>query len=83
MSSPSLALEVNNPVIDNLVESSLESEYKRQRLEWISYEEVTNIEPTPIDNVYNSSWKCKNGFLPFCEHQDGYIIVLIDLWTTI
>jgi len=58
-SSSSLALEVNNPVIDNLVKSSLENEDKRLRLEWISYEEITNIEPTPIDNVYNGS--CNNG----------------------
>ena len=49
----SLASEfVDNPAINNLVESSLESEDKDLRLKWIPYEEITNIEPTQIDNVY-------------------------------
>ena len=43
---------VNNPEIDNLVQSSLESENKYLRLEWIPYEEITNIKPTHIDNVH-------------------------------
>src|SRR6185437_1019211 len=48
----SLVPGVNNPAIDNLVQSSLESENKRLRLEWIPCSEFTNIEPTQIDNVY-------------------------------
>src|SRR5437763_8342875 len=55
----SLASEVNNPAIDNLVESSLESEKKYLRLEWISYEEITNIKPTPTDAIYYASRKPK------------------------
>src|SRR5581483_12251081 len=50
----SLVPGVNNPAIDNLVQSSLESEYKYLRLEWIPCLEFTNIEPTQIDNVYNA-----------------------------
>jgi len=46
----SLVPGINNPAIDNLVQSSLESIYNI--LEWIPYEEFTNIEPTQIDNVY-------------------------------
>ena len=46
---------VNNPAIDDLVQSSLESEDKCLRLEWILYEEITDIEPTQIDNVYWAS----------------------------
>jgi hypothetical protein len=55
----SLASEVNNPAIDNLVESSLESENKHLRLEWIPYEEITNIKPTPTDAIYYASRKHK------------------------
>src|SRR5437764_10405301 len=47
----SLASGVNNPAIDNLVRSSLESKYYN-KLEWIPYEEITNMEPTQSDNVY-------------------------------
>src|SRR6185312_14647735 len=48
----SLASEtVTNPAIDNLVQSSLESEHDLE-LEWIPYEEIDNIKPTQIDNVY-------------------------------
>src|SRR6185312_9423227 len=43
---------VNNPAIDNLVQSSLESEDKYLRLEWIPYSQITDIEPTQIDNVH-------------------------------
>src|SRR6185312_1258482 len=49
----SLVPWVNNPAINNLVQSSLESENKT-RLEWIPCSEF-NIEPTQIDNVYYSS----------------------------
>ena len=45
---------VNNPEIDNLVQSSLESEDKL-RLRWIPCSEFINIEPTQIDNVYYAS----------------------------
>src|SRR6185437_4910325 len=48
----SLVPGVNNPAIDNLVQSSLESEDKRLRLEWIACSEFINIEPTQIDNVH-------------------------------
>ena len=48
----SLVPGVNNPAIDNLVQSTLESEDKYLRLEWIPYNEITNIEPTQIDNVH-------------------------------
>src|SRR5437764_13309558 len=37
----SLASGVNNLAIDNLVRSSLESEYNK--LEWVPYEEITNM----------------------------------------
>src|SRR6185312_17358620 len=48
----SLVLGVNNPAIDNLVQSSLESKDEDLRLEWISWWKITNIEPTQIDNVH-------------------------------
>src|SRR6185312_12674406 len=38
--------------IDNLVQSSLESENEYLRLEWSHYKEITNKKPTQIDNVY-------------------------------
>ena len=43
---------VNNPAIDSLVQSSLESEDELLRLRWICCSEFINIEPTQIDNVY-------------------------------
>ena len=43
---------VYNPAIDNLVQSSLESKNEDLRLEWIPYEEIIDIKPTQIDNVY-------------------------------
>jgi hypothetical protein len=56
----SLASEVDNPAaIDNLVESSLESKNEDLRLEWISYEEINNIEPTPTNDIYYASRKHK------------------------
>jgi len=55
----SLASKVNNPVIENLVESSLESENKGLRLGWTPYEEITNIKPTLTDAVYYASHKHK------------------------
>src|SRR6185369_4919310 len=43
---------VNNPAIDNLVQSSLESENKDLRLEWIPHEEITDVKSSQIDNVH-------------------------------
>ena len=43
---------VNSPAIDNLVQSSLKSENKDLRLEWIPWSEITDIESSQIDNVY-------------------------------
>jgi len=42
--------DMHNPAIDNLVQASL-------RLEWISHEEITDIKPTQVDNVYNATRK--------------------------
>src|SRR6185295_2153965 len=50
----SLASGVNNPAIDNLVKSSLESENERLRLGWISYEKFTDIKPAQIGNIYHA-----------------------------
>jgi len=54
----SLASEfVDNPAINNLVETSLESEDKDLRLKWIPYEKISDVEPTKIDNVYYANRK--------------------------
>src|SRR6266516_2035480 len=53
----SLASEVNNPAIDNLVESSLESKEELLRLKWISCSDITDIEPTPTNAIYYASRK--------------------------
>src|SRR5439155_11363342 len=53
----SLASEVNNPAIDNLVESSLESKEEYLRLKWISCSDITDIEPTSTNAVYYASRK--------------------------
>ena len=50
----SLIQGVNNPAIDNLVQSSLKSEYE-SRLEWISYEKIADIKPTRISTVHYAS----------------------------
>ena len=64
--------EVNNPAIANLVESSLESEKKYLRLEWIPYEEITNIKPTPTDDaIYYASRKQPN-----CEVKETMLLLL-------
>ena len=52
----SLVLGTRTP-IDSLIQSSLEIENKGLRLEWISCEEITDIEPTQIDNVYYANRK--------------------------
>src|SRR6185369_5304489 len=46
---------VNNPAIDSLIQSSLESENEYLRLKWIPYEEFTNIKLTPTDAIYYAS----------------------------
>ena len=43
--------------IDSLIQSSLESKNEELRLEWIPYEEISDIESTQIDNVYYASRK--------------------------
>ena len=48
----SLVLETCTP-IDNLVQSSLSPESKH-KLEWIPCSQITNIEPTQMDNVYHA-----------------------------
>src|SRR5437764_4612775 len=53
----SLASEVNNPAIDNLVESSLESKNEDLRLKWISCSDITDIELTSTNAVYYASRK--------------------------
>src|SRR5437763_14219563 len=53
----SLTSEVNNPAIDNLVESSLESKNERLRLKWIPCFDISDIEPTPTNAVYYASRK--------------------------
>ena len=53
----SLASEVNNPAIDNLVESSLESKKELLRLKWISCSDITDIELTSTNAVYYASRK--------------------------
>src|SRR5438132_9588236 len=58
----SLVPGVNNPEIDNLVQSSLESDL---RLEWIPYEDITDIASSQIDNVYYAS----------CKRMQGYEVV--------
>src|SRR6185312_10476749 len=52
----SLVPGVNNPAIDNLVQSSLESENAYSRLEWIPCSDITDIEPTQVDNVYYTTY---------------------------
>src|SRR5690348_33661 len=46
----SLVLETCTP-IDNLIQSSFSPE-NEQKLEWIPCSQITNINPTQIDNVY-------------------------------
>src|SRR6185369_1083342 len=53
----SLASEVNNPAIDKLVESSLESKNEELRLKWIPCSDITDIEPTPTNAIYYASRK--------------------------
>ena len=42
---------VNNPAIDNLVQSCYYV-YQYDKLEWIPWSEITDIESSQIDNVY-------------------------------
>src|SRR6185312_7435016 len=61
----SLVPGVNNPAIDNLVQSSLESEDKYSRLEWIPCSDITDIEPTQISTVHYASRYAINIILVF------------------
>ena len=47
----SLVLETCTP-IDNLIQSSQESEKEGLKLEWIPFSQIIDIKPTRIDNVY-------------------------------
>src|SRR3954463_6088917 len=58
----SLASGFNNPTIDNLVQSSLESE---NELEWIPYSKIRYLVPTQSDNVY------------YAIHRTHYDIMLL------
>ena len=62
----SLASEVDNPAIDNLVESSLESKNEDLRLKWIPCSDITNIEPTPTNAIYYAS----------CRHKETMLLLL-------
>src|SRR5438105_1174688 len=53
----SLASEVDNSAIDNLVESSLESEKELLRLKWIPCSDITDMVPTPTNAIYYASRK--------------------------
>src|SRR6185312_15704755 len=53
---------VNNPAIDNLVQSFLKSG-RNPVLKWVLYEKVTNIEPTQTDNVYYATVDVGNKIL--------------------
>src|SRR6185312_14216380 len=46
---------VNNPAINNLVQSSLESE--SLRLQWFPCSDIANIKPTQIGNVHYATHK--------------------------
>ena len=59
----SLASGVNNPAIDNLVESSLECKNERLRLKWIPCSDITDIEPTPTNAIYYASRRHKGTML--------------------
>ena len=45
-----MSLVDNNPAIDGLIQASLESDNKN--LKWIPHSQITDIEPTQINNVY-------------------------------
>src|SRR5437870_13530311 len=49
----SLAPEINNPALNNLIQSSLESEHDL-RLEWFLYTDIVKIDSTQFDNVYGA-----------------------------
>ena len=66
---------VNNPAIDNLVQSSYVNEYYLLNIKWISYEEITDIEPTQIDNVYYAIRKQAR----YSDTVDETTIILLSL----
>src|SRR6185312_15565400 len=47
-SAPGVVKDIHNPAIENLIQSSLES----QSVVWIPCSEITDIKPTPIDAVH-------------------------------
>ena len=51
----SLVPGVNNPAIDDLIQSSLASEY--QKLKWIPYSEITDLKSSPIDSIHYAARK--------------------------
>jgi len=48
---------VNNSAIDNLLQSSLESENEYFRRKWIPCEEISDVKSTQLNNVYYASCK--------------------------
>ena len=48
LSAPDVAKDIHNPAIENLIQSSLES----QSVVWIPCSEITDIKSTPIDAVH-------------------------------
>ena len=48
----SLVPGFKNLALDDLIQSSLESEDEDLRLKWIPYEEIRDIKPTQVDNVH-------------------------------
>src|SRR6185312_13949890 len=49
-SAPGVVKDIHNPAIENLIQSSLESQ--SVVLVWIPCSEITDIKPTPIDAVH-------------------------------
>src|SRR5437763_15291550 len=52
---------VNNSAIDNLVQSSLESEYEYLKLKWIPCDEISDVKSTQLNNIYYASRKQPDG----------------------
>jgi len=73
--SLSLSAVIINPAIDNLVQSSYRYVDNYYRLEWIPYEEITDIEPTQIDNVYYAIRKQAR----YSDTVDETTIILLSL----
>src|SRR5437764_9708665 len=52
---------VNNPVIDSLIQTSLESEDDGFRLKWIPCSDITEIKPTLTDTIFYAGRKQPDG----------------------